>query len=466
MPISDFITSTVIYASPPLGLPSLTLPLVAAVLTVAQDTAWDAAYGAAVDVVSLAPDTWADALVALGVTAGEDLQVALTDMFSQRFEGQQSAPDEILLARRSTPVAQVVTAEVIGTTVGDFTITIVAGGVTTDYVVAFDTDQDTTALALRAAINGGTQPVTASGAGSDVVMTADEPGVPFQVSTTHSVTPADIDSVTTTPNNGIGEDIGVWRLQDDRWYFLLETTRSSGVIQFAAETIEALARNRLGVFQTSDALAQTGASTADLASVLGSAGLGLTRTALVWHDDDDQFVDFALVGKMAGFLPGDPNWVHQSLASVTGIGAPELTSTTTLESKRYTFLETYGAPVPPQTSTRGGKMLDGNWIDIVHLVDDLNLRIQIREYGALLNGNVPYNGGEGTVAAALQGALNERAGPPGRAALVEGSIVVTVPAASSQTDTNRLERRYAGVTWSALAQGKVNIISNVGYLEQ
>lgn len=470
MPLPDFITSTIILASPPLGVPSLTIPLGAAVLTAPQNAAWDAEYGASVDVISVSPSTWQDVLSVLGVLTGEDLQVALTDMFSQRVDGQQSAPDEVLIGRRADPVAQVWTATVNAFEVGTYTVTI--GGLSwtgtpsTDFNVPGNTDEPTTASDIRAAINAGSVPVTASGAGNDIVLTADNPGVPVTVSVTHSATPANITAVLTTANVGIGEDIATWRAQDDRWYFLVETTHEPGVIQAAAETIEALSRNRIFVPQTHDALAQTGASTADLASTLGSAGLGLTRTAIRWDPDGGQFQDWAIVGKAGGFLPGAFNWVHQSLASVIGVGLPELTNTAVLETKRYSWLERYDAPVPPETSTRGGKMLDGTFIDLAHLVDDLNLRIQIRVYGSLQDNNTPYRGGEDTVRATITGALNERAGPPGQGALVEGSITVTVPPADEQEDIDRLERRYAGVVWTAQTQGFVNNVVITGYLEQ
>ena len=467
MPITDFITTTTLFRSPPLGVPSLTIPLCdAGVLTTDQATAWDAAYTADVDVVSLAPDTWLDAITDLGFVAGDDLYVALTDLFSQRVDGQQSAPDEILLARRATPVAQVRTVTIAAAT-NATTYTVVINGTS----FAFLTVAETTAqivTGLVALINAGTEPVTASdGAGDTVVLTADEAGVPFTSSATHSTTPANISIATTTASVGYPEDITTWRAQDDRWYFLLLLSRTDGNIQAAAEVVEALTPNRLLVAQTSDALAQTGASTADLASVLGSAGLGLTRTALVWHDNDDDYVEWALVGKMCGFDPGVPNWVHQSLASVTGISAPELTSTSTLETKRYSFLERYTAPVPPTTSTRGGKTLGGDWIDIVHGVDALNMSIQILVYGnALLDANQPYRGGEAGIKGAIHGVLSSFSGAPGTAFLVLGSAVVTVPDASDQATDDRTARIYRDVTWTATAQGKVNSVVITGYLEQ
>lgn len=466
MPL-DFISTTVKYRSPPLGLPSLTIPLCdAGVLTVDQAAAWDAEYGADVDVISLAPDSWQDAIEDLGFVTGDDLHDALTDMFSQRLNGQQRAPDEILLGRRATPVAHVVTVTIASQVAGDYTITING----TSFSANEGTESDTATL-LRSDINASDEPVTASGAGANVVVTADEAGVPFTITSTHASTPAAITQVTTTANVGYPEDISTWRDQDDRWYFLLLLSRTSGNIQAAAEAVEAISTpsNRILVAQTDDSLAQTGASTDDLASVLGSAGLGLTRTVLIWHDDDTQFVDWALVGKICGFDPGVPNWVHQGLASVTGMSAPVLSTTgiTALENKRYTFLERYTAPVPPVASTRGGKTLGGDWVDIVHGVDAINMALQIRVYGdALLNANQPYRGGEPATRGAILGVLSSFEGQPGAAFLVAGSSVVTVPDASTQLEADRLNRLYDGVEWTATAQGKVNAVNITGYLEQ
>jgi hypothetical protein len=461
MPL-DFITTTTLTRSPPLGLPSLTIPLCdAGVLSVDQAAAWDAAYTADVDVVSLGPDSWQDALTDLGFIAGDDLLVALTDMFSQRVDGQQSAPDEILLARRATPVAMVRTATLGAGAAGNYTI-IVNG---TSYTTAYNASLTQTATDLRALINADADAVvTGTGAGANVIITADEAGVPFTSSVTHSTTPANITIASTTANIGYPEDITTWRAQDDRWYFLLLLSRSAGEIQAVAEVVEALTPNRLFVAADNDAGMASGSDTDNIASVLGD--LGLTRVVVHYHNNVDQFTEWGLVGKMCGFEPGVPNWVHQELASVTGLTLTAA-ETTALEAKNVSWLERYGAPVPPQTSTRGGKTIAGEWIDIVHLVDAINMSIQIRVYGdSLLNANQPYRGGEPSVTSSIHGVLSSFSGAPGTAGLVLGSAIVTVPDASTQSEDDRTDRHYAGVTWSALAQGKVNSVAITGYLEQ
>jgi hypothetical protein len=123
--------------------------------------------------------------------------------------------------------------------------------------------------------------------------------------------------------------------------------------------------------------------------------------------------------------------------------------------------------VPPQSSTRGGKTLGGDWIDIIHGTDALNMTLEIRVYGdALLDANQPYRGGEPGVKGAIHGVLSSFMGSPGTAFLVTGSAIVTVPDASTQLEADRLDRIYRGVTWSATAQGKVNSVIITGYLEQ
>jgi hypothetical protein len=461
MPLNDTITVVTYYQAPPLGVPSLQIPQCAFLPTGGQRSTWTGLYGSS-RVVEITPASWQTTLTALGVTAGEDIHVALTDLFSQRIGNAPAQPSTVLLALRATPVAQVRTATVAVVGGGGNYTTTING---TDFVVPFDTDAATTATAIRSAINAGSEPVTASGAGASVVLTADEAGVPFTSDVEHSTTPGDYTIATTTASVGLPEDITAWDAEDGRAYFLLETTRTSGNIRAAAEAWETRTGTRPGQFwaQTDDSAAQ-GAGSTDIASEL--IALGLTRTRLFWHDDDDEFVDWAACGKTCAYPPGVPNQQWMRAASVTGIAAPTLTSTTNLRNKRYTWLESSRATVPPTSTLQGGQMLDGNWVDLVHGADAVSQTIQIRVYTALSDGNIPYFGGEEQIANAILGAVAEFEGPLGRAFLVAGETRVTVPPAASQTDNNRLARTYAGIQWSAPAQGKVNRVQIEGFLAQ
>lgn len=453
MPLQDIIKHTITLGGATLGLRSLNIPIVAAILTTEQGTAWDNIYPGQL-VASTGPQDFLTDLKALGVLTTEPLHVALVDMFSQRNPaGQQLAPLELLLGRRATPQAQVETITVDAFEGGNYTITIThtPGATVSEFIVPGNTDEDTTAGDIRSAITG--IPITASGAGPNAVLTADEAGVPFLVAVTHSATPANISNINTTPNIGIGEDIAAWRLENDRWYFMLETTLSPGVVTTAAQAIEVIsAPNKFGAFQTNDPLVLDGASTLDLISLLGPAGLNLTRSFIAWGPVVTDHIIFATIGKAAGLQPGAAGFEPQTLASVTGTVRTN-SETASLEKKFAHWVEQYLDTDPPTSVSRGSQMLNGVFADLAWLIDDLVVRVQVRVLEKLRNSNTPYIGGEATVDGAIRGALLERAD-----VLDVGSIEVKVPPASSQSAGNVVERRMDGVEWSVDALGKVRIV--------
>lgn len=433
----------------PISLAGFGTPLLAAILTAPQDTAWDTEYGASVDVIEVDSGNWQAVLTTLGVTSSEDLWVALSDMFAQ-----DEAPSLVLIGRRATAVAQVNAVNIIGTADGTFTVTINGN----DYsFVAVAQTATQIRDGLIAAVNAGTDPVTAGVVDADTLsLTADEAGVPFTLSVEHSVsTAANITTSVTTASVGLPEDIVTWRAETDQWYFLLETTRSSGNIQAAGEVIETL--RKLFIAQSDDANAQS-ASTADIGSVLGPTGLNLDRTAVIWHDNDDQFVDAALVGALAPTDPGSETWANVPLSSVTGI-IP--TSETNLADKNYTWLESFVAA--NFSMTQGGAVASGQWIDLIRGRDWLHNLIQIRLVQALRdNPKLPYTdtGGE-AIGAIIRGALEEAAAA---GLVVASSIVVNVPLVASQSSTDRGNRHFPGVTFSATLQGAIHTLEVEGDL--
>lgn len=431
----------------PIPLAGFGIPLIAALLTSPQSSAWDTEYGASTDVAEIAVDTWQGALESLGVSSSADLYVALLDMFSQ-----DEQPETVLLGRRATAVAQVVNVSIDAATDGTFTVTVNG----TDYTYAASgTTADVIRDALVTAVDADPAVSAVAGAGDTLDITASVAGVPFTLSTGHSSTPASISSSETTANVGLGDDIGDWRAERDDWYFLLETTRTPGVVQYAAETIETM--RKLFVTQSSDADAQT-ASTTDIGYLLGPLGLNMNRTSVWWNDNDDQFVDAAIVGKMAPKDPGAETWANQTLSSVTGI---EPTSASNLIAKRYSWLETFTAA--NFAMTQEGTVASGQFIDLIRGRDWLHNLIQIRIVQALRDApKIPYTDeGADIIGSVIRGALAEAAAK----GLVDAdTIVVNVPPKSQQTATDIGNRRLAGITFSATLLGAVHTLDITGNL--
>lgn len=434
-------------AEPPLGLAGFGVPLVAAIMTSGQDSAWDTTYGADVDVIEVTPANWRTTLTALGVTSSEDLWVGVSDLM-----GQVRKPQLALVARRATAVAQVNNVSIDTAEDGTYTITVNGN----DYTfVASGNTATQIRDGLIAAVDADPDVDASTGAGDTLDITALVAGVPFTLSVSHSVTPANISTTSSTASVGLPEDITVFRSERNDWYFLLETTRTTGVILAAAAVIET--DTKLLVAQTDDANIQT-ASTTDIASRLGPLGLNYSRTSLWYSDNDDQFVDFAIVGKMAPADPGSETWANQSLASVTGI-VP--TSEAALVAKNVNWLESFTAA--NFSMTQEGKVSSGTFIDLIRGRDWLNNLLQIRLVQALRDApKIPYSdtGGE-TIAAIIRGALEDAAD----VGLIDAStIVITVPPASSQSSTDRGNRHFPNVTWSATLLGAIHTLEVTGSL--
>lgn len=443
----DSISNVVVSLQPPpISLAGFGTPLIAGVLTSPQGTAWTTAFGSAVT-TSTTPQAWRALMTTLGVTVGEALYDCLLAMTSQ-----DRKPATIKIGRRATPVAKVSAVNIVGTTDGTFTVTI--NGVAFTHVAATDTNTEIRD-GLIAAINAGAEPVTAAIVDTDTLsVTADEAGIPFTITVTHSTTPTDITTAVTTPSVGIVEDLALWEAEDADWYELLETTRSSGVIKVAAADIE----GRIKIFQaqTDDSVAQT-APTTDLGSELGD--LAYDRTGLWWHDDDAEFIDAAISGLLLPTDPGSETWANDVIKGVTGI---KPTGESYLEAKNYNWNEDFAAA--GFTMTRHGKMVSGQFIDVIRGRDWLQNLIQIRLVEALRNEpKIPYtdNGGQ-IIAGIIRAALVEAAQV---GLVVESSIIVTVPKVASQSSTDRGNRYFPNVTFSATLQGAIHSLDVQGSLE-
>lgn len=434
-------------SQPPIPLASFGVPLILAVLTGPQATAWTSVHSSNL-YIEVTPSSWESALTAIGVTSSEDLYLALQDLF-----GQDDQPDRAYIGRRATPVALVRRFTISGNTDGTYTITIngtahahVASGQT----VAQIRDD------LIALIQAGAQAsrVTATNSGASTIdVTADLPGETFTDSTLSSGGAAAITVATQTASVGPTEDVAAIRAQVDDWYWLLETTRASGNHRMLAAVTNTLRKFYWG--QTLDAAAQA-AGSSDIGSELGA--LSYIRTALVWDDDDNDFVDAAWVGLMAPSPPGSASWHGKTLQGVTGI-VP--TGESFLATKRYNWLERF--PAGSFSMTRHGISVGGQFVDVVVGRDWLHNLIQTRCIEAMRNvPKIPYDErGAAILRAVVRAALLEAAD----ADLVQrDSIVVNVPTAASQQPADRAARFFAGITFSATLTGAVHSIGISGAL--
>lgn len=443
MPLNSIAQISISLADPPAARPGFGTPIVFAVLTAPQV----AAFGSDL-AIAVTKDTWQAILTSLGITSSEDAWLAMEDLFSQDEE-----PELALLARRATPVAQVNTYLVGGTTDGSYVISL--DGNEASYTASGNTAteiRDALVTALGLLYNAADFAI-ADVSTDSISVTAQSPGLPF----TSSVdSPGDVLTLTiSTPNVGMPEDIVAVRAERDDWYAIVEAGHADSDILATARAVEPI--EKIFIAQTNDTDALT-TGTDDVGAILQSEGL--IRTAVLYHDNIDQFVDAAWLGRMLPTDPGSQNWAYKTLRSVTGI-SPDGSQEANLIGKNYNWLETFAAL--QKTVTRQGSTAGGQWLDVIRGRDWLSANLQIDLFEVFTNTDkVDYDdGGAELLAAAIRARLEDAAD---RGLVDRDSIVITVPKALAQSDANRGNRAFPGITWSARLLGAINSLDVSGTL--
>lgn len=439
MPLADVANIVVRLGASPIGLESFAVPMIAAVLSGPQEALWGS------DLVrEVTAGTWQSLMTTLGVSSSEDLYVALRTMF-----GQELTPALVLLGLRDTAVAQVVTYTIPASPAnGDWTITIDGE----DFTFAASTStqaQVRDGLIALIDAGAGTLVDAAVGSSSTLTVTALAPGRPFTSST---ASPASaMTQATTTPSVGPAEDLVAWREERDDFYVVMETTHDEDNVYAFALAIEANATPKMFMGQTNSAVAQT-AGTTDIGNVLRL--LGLARTAVFWHDDLDDFVEAAAIGRLITLNPGSATWANKEVRLVGGI-VP--TSVANLTTKNYTWLELY--PSKDVSATRRGRVADGTPIDLIIALDFARDLLQTRIFNMeLANDKIGYDEeGAAVIDGVMRGGLEELASDQYKIANAS-TIVLSVPTAASQSDEDRAERHYPNVNARFQATGAIETI--------
>lgn len=192
----------------------------------------------------------------------------------------------------------------------------------------------------------------------------------------------DIVDVTPDGSPGIVDDITAIRVENDDWYAAIITNQGSAVIQAAAAHIETL--NKIYFASTLDTGTYDATSTTDVAYILAAANYD--RTILMYHDRaNQQYPEAAWAGKGLPNDPGSLTWAFKTLSGITVMSLNE-TRVTALRGKDTNFYAARGV-----TFTQDGKVVSGEWIDVIRTIDWTEARIQEGIIRALSNSKkIPF----------------------------------------------------------------------------
>lgn len=188
-------------------------------------------------------------------------------------------------------------------------------------------------------------------------------------------------------------------------------------------------------------------------------------------DDQPKVNEYAALAEMAkcfGYQPGTETWAMKELSVIVPsvLGSTEKKE---LEDKNISmFLRYAGSNI-----TIGGKMLSGEWIDVIRFRDWLKAEMQTNVFNAIkVNRKVPFtDAGIGLIEGAMNATLLKGQTVGGIAPTeydrddnaIPGFTVV-VPKASDLTEAERKSRKLTGCRWSARLAGAIHAVEIEGYL--
>ena len=183
---------------------------------------------------------------------------------------------------------------------------------------------------------------------------------------------------------------------------------------------------------------------------------------------ENEYAALAWMAKCFGYDPGTETWNMKELATIV----PSALSTDekkSLEESNINSLRRYAG----SNITFGGKMLSGEWIDVIRFRDWLKAEMQTNVFNALkTNRKVPFtDGGIGLIEGQMEATLSKGQTVGGIAPTEYDSddneipgYTVTVPLASDLTEAERKSRKLTGCRYTARLAGAIHIVEIHGNL--
>jgi len=244
---------------------------------------------------------------------------------------------------------------------------------------------------------------------------------------------------------------------NQNWYCANLSSNVEADILSAAAKIESL--KRFLIVRTSDVDALNAAETGSVLYQLKA--LNYDRTALMWNGDTTtKFIDAAWGGRMLPTVPGSENWAWKTLA---GVVADEINVDGVRNNNGNTY-EIFAG----RSCTGLGKVVSGEYIDIIRGADWLKARLQENIFLLLINTEkVPMEDAGGDMVENAMREIFEQAVQNGfirKDADGKGIYTITVPDVADVPSADRLARYLSGITFAGELAGAINKIGIAGNL--
>lgn len=266
-----------------------------------------------------------------------------------------------------------------------------------------------------------------------------------------------VDVVTATST--ITDELNELILEHNDFYFVLLASRVQTDIEETASW--AGANEKLFIIQPD--ITKTAS---DIVTMAGS--ISSSRVGIFAHDGgstaEDQYLDAAIVGRMAPTDPGSSTWKFQGLNGVSVATFSNTDQNTLLDANVNSYVRRMGVDM-----TNEGKETSGGFLDIQRAKDWMKARIEESIFFLLYNSEkVPYdNPGIGLVIEKLKAVLQSsvRRNVIARNAEGKGMWSVTVPTRSEIPVNDIANRILPDIDFVATVAGAIHTVQVEGVLK-
>ena len=245
-----------------------------------------------------------------------------------------------------------------------------------------------------------------------------------------------------------------------------------GIVLASRETDDILAmaawaetQTKLFGTSTAEETAKSAGQQTDLISTLKAKNY--YRTFVFYHElANDEYIEAGVMAKCFDSEPGGETWANKIL---TGLTADNLTESeySAISSKNGNTFEAFRN----NNITQNGKVVGGEWIDVIRFRDWLQEDITVNVFNLLINNNkIPYtDAGIALVENQINKSLlaGQRMGGIAPTEYDENDVenpgyIITVPLASSISANIKATRVLEGITFTARLAGAIHAVEIEG----
>jgi len=388
-----------------------------------------------------------------------DLATYVKNIFAQN-----QNPGQVAILRADPSEAQVEKWTIGGViaNLDTFTITVNSIPVTDTATVPAD-DAAAVALSLRTLLTAAlaAEPVVVSGAGVEVIVTATHPGEAFTFSSSKVSVAGTITESTTNANVTLADSLSAIKVENDTWYGLVTDSRDPWELLAIAAWVET-DDSKFFACQTDEAGILTAAAGNMFAAMFA---LAYSRTMPIYHPTDTETVDLAWLGFKLAKDPdtGPTQWSGATLVGCTiaTLTATQQTNLLAKSGNAYLSEMSLGSAGP-------GTLVDTRYADTLVTKDWFKARIREGATQLRLNlSNLNRKAGFNDTGVAMYAAVLEEWIKRGEDVehFEKGASTITVPKASSFSDSDRLARKITIPADVALLGGIEKVTYNLAVLD-